>query len=147
MQQKRSFFRWQKESPKSNTTYILSPERVSFISNRLEHFMVETKPFLKSGYTIRRLAADIAIQSYQLSAFLNQEKHLRFNDYLNRFRVRYCEDLIQNGLVSDLNMKGLAVTCGFQNRNTLTSAFKKFTGQTPSRYSKVFRTGGRQYEA
>jgi len=121
--------------------YTLTPELTCRISNRLQQIMQEARPFLKLRYTIRSLAADIQVESYQLSAYLNREKQIRYNDYLNQFRVHYCEDLIQKGMVNDLNMKGLALTCGFQNRNTLTTAFKKFTGQTPSGYLKCVRTG------
>lgn len=122
---------------RSGNNYILTKERIEFIAQRLHKFMHETQPFLKSGYSIRHLAADIHVQSYQLSAYLNQEVGLRFNDYMNKFRVRYCKDLIHQGAASGLNLKGLALNCGFQNRNTLTSAFKKFTGFTPSGYSKM----------
>jgi len=104
--------------------------------------MQDAKPFLKYRYSIRDLAEDIHVQAYRLSAFLNQEKHLRFNDYLNQFRIQHCKELILNGQVNDLNMKGLALICGFQNRNTLTSAFKKLTGFTPSHYAKYVRSLG-----
>jgi len=121
--------------------YILTPELTYRISNRLQQIMQEARPFLKLRYNIRSLASDIEVESYQLSAYLNREKQVRYNDYLNQLRVHYCEDLIQKGMVNDLNMKGLALTCGFQNRNTLTTAFKKFTGQTPSCYLKCARKG------
>jgi YesN/AraC family two-component response regulator len=130
----------EKENSNFNS-YVLSAEKAHDISERLQQFMYNAKPFLKYRYSIKSLADDIQVQAYQLSAYLNQERQLRFNDYLNRFRIEYCEHLIQEGRVSDLNMKGLALICGFQNRNTLTSAFKKFTGLTPSRYTKRVRLG------
>jgi AraC-like DNA-binding protein len=125
----------------SFNAHVLSPEKVSDISERLKQFMFSEKPYLRYRYTIKSLADDIQVQAYLLSAYLNQEKRLRFTDYLNQFRIEYCENLIQEGLANDLNMKGLALICGFQNRNTLTSAFKKFTGLTPSRYTKSVRLG------
>ncbi|HEY8897676.1 MAG TPA: AraC family transcriptional regulator [Niastella sp.] len=128
-------------NPTNFTTYTIPPEKAHDISERLQQFMCKEKPFLRYRYSIKTLADDIQVQAYQLSAYLNQEKRLRFNDYLNRFRIEYCENLIQEGLVKDLNMRGLALICGFQNRNTLTSAFKKFTGLTPSRYTKSVRLG------
>jgi AraC-like DNA-binding protein len=120
---------------------VLSPEKVSDISERLKQFMFSEKPYLRYRYTIKSLANDIQVQAYLLSAYLNQEERLRFTDYLNQFRIAYCENLIREGLANDLNMKGLALICGFQNRNTLTSAFKKFTGLTPSGYTKSVRLG------
>jgi AraC-like DNA-binding protein len=123
-----------------SSSYVLNADKIGSISERLQTFMQEKKPYLKNRYSIRSLAQDINVHAYQLSAYFSQEEHVRFNDYVNRFRIRYCESLIQKGMVNDLNMKGLALVCGFQNRNTLTSAFKKFTGCTPSVYTKQVRT-------
>lgn len=117
-------------------SYLLTQDKVEDIANRLQHFIQEQRPYLKFGYSIRDLASDIQVPAYQLSAYLNRQVGLNFNDFLNQFRVRYCEDLIKNGLDGQLNLKGLAFKCGFSNRNTLTTAFKKFTGSTPSSYSK-----------
>lgn len=124
----------------SCSSYVLNADKIGSISERLQKFMQEEKPYLKNRYSIRSLAHDINVHAYQLSAYFSQEKHIRFNDYVNRFRIQYCENLIKKGTVNDLNMKGLALVCGFQNRNTLTSAFKKFTGFTPSVYAKQIRT-------
>lgn len=124
----------------SCSSYILKADTICSISARLQKFMQEAKPYLKNRYSIRCLAQDINVHAYQLSAYFSQEKHVRFTDYVNRFRIQYCEGLIQQGVVNELNMKGLALVCGFQNRNTLTSAFKKFTGYTPSIYIKRIRT-------
>lgn len=118
-------------------TYELSRERIDYIITRLEKLMPEEKPFLKYRYAIRNLADDIQVPAYQLSAYLNQKAGMKFNDYLNKFRVNYCEHLIQAGIMEQLNLKGLALHCGFKNRNTFASAFKKFTGRTPSSYLQV----------
>jgi YesN/AraC family two-component response regulator len=127
-----------------NHRYILSHEKALDISQRLQQFMQTAKPFLKYRYSIRSLAQDIDVQAYQLSAYLNKEVNLRFTDYVNQFRIQYCENLIKKGMVKDLNLKGLALICGFQNRNTLTSAFKKFMGLTPSGYFRYIRSSEHQ---
>jgi AraC-like DNA-binding protein len=130
------YLSFQAKHEKPGYTYELSTERIENIEGRLHQFMREQMPFLQFGYSIRDLADDLDIPSYQLSAYLNREIGLNFNDYLNQFRVRYCEELMQKGLIGQLNLKGLALKCGFSNRNTLTTAFKKFTGFTPSVYTR-----------
>jgi AraC-like DNA-binding protein len=50
--------------------------------------------------------------------------------------VGHCQKLMKSGAVDRLNMHGLAFECGFHNRNSFTTAFKKFTGRTPSDYLK-----------
>src|SRR4051812_46158493 len=91
----------------SFNAHVLSPEKVSDISERLKQFMFSEKPYLRYRYTLKSLADDIQVQAYLLSAYLNKEKRLRFTDYLNQFRIEYCETLIKEGLANDLNMKGL----------------------------------------
>ena len=124
-------------------TYELSRERVDYINDRLAKIMPEEKPFLKYRYAIRNLADDIQVPAYQLSAYLNQKAGIKFNDFLNKFRVNYCEHLIQTGIMEQLNLKGLALHCGFKNRNTFASAFKKFTGSTPSHYLQLLNRNDR----
>ena len=124
-------------------TYELSNERIDYIIDKLAKIMPEERPFLKYRYAIRNLADDIQVPAYQLSAYLNQKAGMKFNDYLNKFRVSYCEHLLQTGIMEQLNLKGLALHCGFKNRNTFASAFKKFTGTTPSHYLQhVHRNNG-----
>jgi AraC-like DNA-binding protein len=120
----------------SSYSYMLSREKIEMISQVLKQYMLDKKPFLKIGYCIRDLATEIGVPAYQVSAYINQKLGMNFNDYFNWFRVRHCQDLMRNGLVERLNLRGLAFRCGFNNRNTLTTAFKKFTGLTPSEYSK-----------
>jgi len=114
----------------------LSPTLAKHLKASLARLMEEQKPFLRYGYSIRDLAGDLHVPAYQLSAFLNRELGTNFNTYLNHFRVWHCEELIQKGLVSQQKLEILAMQCGFGNRNSLTSAFKKFTGFTPSRYQR-----------
>ncbi|HEY4286621.1 MAG TPA: AraC family transcriptional regulator [Puia sp.] len=121
--------------------YFLTHEKIECISSMLEAFMQDKKPFLKIGYCIRDLGEELGIPSYQLSAFINQLLGMNFNEYCNSYRVRHCQELMQTGLVDRLNLRGLAKRCGFNNRNTLTTAFKKFTGVTPSDYSRSRNSG------
>jgi len=119
----------------------MDQEQVKVISARLSAAMNAERHFLKPGFTIRQLAEAINVQQYILSAYLNGEEGLNFNDYLNRFRVEYCQQLIQEGKAGELNLHGLSMLCGFKNRNTFTNAFKKFTGYTPSEYIRMQRMG------
>jgi YesN/AraC family two-component response regulator len=108
--------------------------QVDLVAYRLNMYMQEHKPYLKPGYRLRNLSDDIHMPLHQLSYFLNKRLGMHFSDYLNQFRVKYCEDLIKNESPGRIYMKELVAKCGFHNRNTFTTAFKKFTGKTPSEY-------------
>lgn len=111
---------------------------VDLLQYRLEQYMHEKKPFLKPGYTIKQLGEDLQVPSWQLSAHINQKMGMHFSDFLNQYRIRYCIDLIQNGTAAKLSMNELSTKSGFQNRNTFTNAFKKFTGESYTEYSKRY---------
>jgi YesN/AraC family two-component response regulator len=107
---------------------------VALIRERINSYMLQQKPFLKPHYKLKDLAEDLQMPLHQLSAFLNKRLGMHFTDYLNQFRIKYCEDLIKNEKPGRITLKELVTKCGFHNRNTFTTAFKKFTGKTPSDY-------------
>ena len=111
---------------------------IDILRNRLNTYMQQQKPYLKEHYTLKDLSDDMEIPLHQLSAFLNKQVGMNFNDYLNQFRIRYCEELMKKEFPGKVNLKELVYKCGFHNRNTFLAAFKKFTGKTPSDYMREF---------
>jgi YesN/AraC family two-component response regulator len=74
-----------------------------------------------------------------MNEFINPDPDRDLNEFLNHFRVRYCEELIQKGLITRPDLKSLAHQCGFLNQNTLTTTFKKYTGFSLSRYHRGWK--------
>jgi AraC-like DNA-binding protein len=83
------------------------------------------------------MAEDLDIPMYQLSAFMNQTLGISFSDYMNRHRIIYCEELIAAEQSAKTDLDELAKKCGFNNRNSFTAAFKRFTGRKPFEYIKA----------
>jgi AraC-like DNA-binding protein len=113
---------------------LLDNEFVQYLTIALEKVMREEKPFLHADYTLKKLADAVGVPLYKLSAYINQVTGTNFSEYLNQWRIRYCLDLIEEKKIIHLNLHGIATTCGFNNRNTFSSAFKKVTGKPPSVY-------------
>ncbi len=136
-------FKYKRETKPNKVKSLIvgnySQEKINQILRELENYMQVHQPYLNIGYNIKSLAEELGMPGYQLSAFLNRQMGVNFNDYLNQYRIEYCKELIHNGTAEGLNLKGLATNCGFHNRNTFTLAFKKFTGYTPSLYLKDFK--------
>ena len=131
----RNFFSDQK---KDNILVIHYKKHDSeLIKRRLNDLMIVKKPFLQRGYHIRELADELQIPVHQLSAFLNQELRMHFSDHINKYRIDHCVELINTNLsVVRPNLQQLSKICGFNNRSSFTTAFKKFTGQKPFDYIK-----------
>jgi AraC-like DNA-binding protein len=130
----RNFFSDQK---KNNTLTIQykKPDSES-IKHQLNDLMIEKKPFLQRGYHIKELATELEIPVHQLSAFLNQVLGVHFSDHINKYRIDHCIELINANSSNRPNLQQLSKICGFNNRSSFTTAFKKFTGQKPFDYIK-----------
>lgn len=122
-----------------NDAQALVTLKADYISGRLVNLMTDKLPFLQHRYSILDLSADLQIPSYQLSSFLNHHVGLSFHDYLNKHRIQYCVDRIRAGGLRSLTLEALAYDCGFNNRNSFTTAFKRFIGCTPSEFVRSQR--------
>jgi AraC-like DNA-binding protein len=112
-------------------------KKLEDLAERLDTFMNTQTPFLQHGYTINDLSAALQIPAYQLSAFLNHQMRVSFNEYLNRFRIMHSKKRITEGAAELLTLEALAFESGFSNRNSFTSAFKQFCGMTPSDFIRL----------
>jgi AraC-like DNA-binding protein len=112
-------------------------KRIEHATERLELYMSSDLPFLHHGYSIRDLSNAMQMPTHQLSTILNQHLQMSFNEYLNKHRINYCLDRIMKGAAEALTLEALAFECGFNNRNSFTSAFKHFHGMTPSEFIKL----------
>lgn len=117
----------------------LAPDQISQMKAQVDLFLQKSQAFLQHGYSLQEMAKSLSYPLYQLSALINQEYGMNFNDLINKHRIDYAIDLIKNGKTAHLNINGLANQCGFNNRNSFTSAFKKFAGLTPSEYFKAHK--------
>jgi len=130
----RNFFTPQKK----DNTFIIHYRKhdAESIKHRLKDLMTEKKPFLQRGYHIKELADELQIPVHQLSAFLNQVLGTNFNDHINKYRIDHCIELLNTNLSTRPNLQQLSKICGFNNRSSFATAFKKFTGQKPFDYIK-----------
>jgi AraC-like DNA-binding protein len=112
----------------------LTQKQIGYIKHELESLFETKQPFLQHGYILQDLSNTLSIPLHQLSALINHEYKMNFNDLINKYRVEYAIELYNSGRHENLNINGLATESGFNNRNSFTMAFKKFTGFTPSDY-------------
>jgi len=125
------------DQKKDNTLTIQYKKHdAELIKHQLNELMIEKKPFLQGGYHIKELADELQIPVHQLSAFLNQVLGMHFSDHINKYRIDHCIELINATSSGRPNLQQLAKKCGFNNRSSFTTAFKKFTGQKPFDYIK-----------
>jgi AraC-like DNA-binding protein len=112
----------------------ISLEELATYMNQISSYLSEAKVYTNSLITLEKLAKNLKIQEKLLSQIINQATGLNFNDYINKYRVVYAQELMKNDDYKKI--LEVAYEAGFNSKTTFNSAFKKFTGLTPSLYRK-----------
>ncbi|MBR2649672.1 MAG: helix-turn-helix domain-containing protein [Sediminibacterium sp.] len=87
--------------------------------------------------TLTDLAKHLGTNSSVLSKIINRAFQMNFNDFINRYRVEEVKKQLQNPKNASLTIMSLAYDAGFNSKATFNRAFKKHTGENPSKYQIV----------
>lgn len=105
----------------------------------VESHLVDAKLFRQTGLTLSILSALIEVPTHKLSELFNQHYGVNFNVYVNKLRIDYVLQRLNNGDWKQLTLEAIGTDAGFSSRNTFFIAFKKVTGLTPSAYLTSLR--------
>ena len=102
------------------------------LADKLDALMEERQLFLENGLRLSDLAQEAGLSPHHLSQVINQHRHRNFFEYVNTYRARHAANhLLKHGKA---NLTQLAYDSGFNNRASFNTAFKKYTGMTPTRF-------------
>lgn len=98
--------------------------------------MEDAQLFLRKGLTLTELCQLVASNRSYVSSCINDNTGLSFNDFVNSYRIRYAQALLQ------WNTEGLTIAAirdksGFETESTFIRNFKKFAGCTPSEWQAI----------
>jgi len=99
----------------------------------LDYFETK-KPYIKKGLNISQLAVEINIPTRLISFIINQHFEMRFNEFINKYRISYIKEKINEKYLDSFTLNSLASEAGFSNLTTFIAAFKKIENCTPSEY-------------
>ena len=94
---------------------------------------LDTKPFLRNGITLQEAAEMMDVPRKDLSAYIRKILKINFFYWINSLRVEECKRLIRE---QEFNFTEIADKCGFADLATMSKAFKKVCGVSPSVYKK-----------
>ena len=114
----------------------LTNEECDEITIAMDSFIKTNKPFLILHYGLNDFAKGLDLSPKKLSAYLNSCKKMNYNDFINQHRIEYCLKKLHKPDWENLTLEAISKECGFNNRNSFTTAFKKKTGLNPYDYIK-----------
>lgn len=95
--------------------------------------MEDAQLFLRKGLTLTDVAQLVGSNRSYVSSCINDNTGLSFSDFVNSYRVRYAQALLQWN-TEDLSISEIRDKSGFETESTFIRNFKKFSGCTPSEW-------------
>jgi AraC-like DNA-binding protein len=139
----RSLFsnKWTKENTKNqipvkNNSPEIVPERLEELMVTIDNYMRNSESFISPELTIMDLAEGINEHPKLVSEAINTVGKQNFNSYINQYRIRKAEALLRDDTGINLSIEGIGIEVGFKSKSAFYSAFKKFTGTTPTLFKE-----------
>ena len=106
------------------------------IIKKLENHMKVNEPFMDSSLSVYDLAKQINVPSRDLSIAINHNLNKHFFDFVNEYRIRKAMEIFKNTNDDKLTVLEVLYEVGFNSKSSFNTAFKKFTGTTPSEFKR-----------
>lgn len=116
--------------------FLRKPLNKDLYKAYIEDYLQCNKPYLTPGFSLHDMALQTGINVPTISALINREYGVNFNDFINQYRVEYFKILIQDPKYHQWTLEAIANKAGFNSRTTFIRAFTKFAECSPSEYLK-----------
>lgn len=108
------------------------------IQRKLSDAMNRLQSFRDSRLTLRGLCQQIKENPHYVSQVINQDLGSDFYDFINSHRIESAKQAL--AVTSDKTMIEIALDVGFNSKSTFNTAFRRYTGMTPTEYRESLRT-------
>ncbi|MBQ8508569.1 MAG: helix-turn-helix domain-containing protein [Clostridia bacterium] len=86
-----------------------------------------------SPLTLEELSRRVYLSPSYFSTLFHEQTGMRFNDYLQKYRVERAAELLVS---TDDSISSIAQRCGFSGSNYFGDVFRRLTGVSPTEYRK-----------
>ncbi|MBN2214415.1 MAG: AraC family transcriptional regulator [Bacteroidales bacterium] len=112
----------------------LSTEDAVRYKSMILDYISKNELYKNHDVTLGRLAKNLSMTPHILSQVVNEQFYCNFNDLINKFRIEEAKRLLKNPGMSNITIAGIAYDSGFNTLSAFNTAFRKFTGVTPSQF-------------
>ncbi len=120
----------------ANTKSVFTPSELELRRAELAAYMESAQPWLDPELNLTSLAEQLGLNTVQLSFLINNAFGQNFNDFVNAFRVEAVKEKLATPELQHYSLLAIAFESGFNSKATFNRAFKKRTGDAPSRYQR-----------
>ncbi len=112
----------------------LSDNKKDKIMSDLTNLIETKKPFLDKDLTIEKLAGMLNLNGKYLSQIINEHFGENFSNFINELRIKEARRILISTEYAHLSLEAIGEMVGFHSKPSFNTAFKKYTGITPSFY-------------
>jgi AraC-like DNA-binding protein len=98
--------------------------------------MEQSKAYKNQLYSVQDLSKDVDRSYIDIAETLNGLLGQSFNDYINNYRIEEVKRCFKDPKYKQESILAIAFESGFNSKASFYTAFKKFTGETPSQCRK-----------
>lgn len=120
--------------PRYEKSGLKEPE-VTEIKGQINEFL-KRKEYLDPELTLTSMARSLEIPPNKLSEVLSKYSNTSFYDLINSHRIEEIKNAIFDPRYQNWTILAIAFEHGYNSKSTFNSAFKKYTGMTPTQFKR-----------
>ena len=105
------------------------------------HHFESTSRYVDHDFNLKTAAREIGTNEKYLSSAINHCSGMSFNKIVNKYRIVHAQRLINEDVLTRLNLEEIAYMSGYGNRTTFYRVFTEMVGITPSRFRDNLNRG------
>ncbi len=117
-------------------TSRLTEEMKKRILQNVEVYFSNEKPYINPALTINDVSQSLGIPMRDISQVINESLNKNFYDFTNSYRIKEAKTYLASEEYQKETILEILYKSGFNSKSAFNTAFKKYTGQTPSQYRK-----------
>ncbi|RKY87855.1 hypothetical protein DRQ09_03790 [candidate division KSB1 bacterium] len=127
----------EKPSKQKYEKSALPPEQLRRYLKKIVRCMESEKLYLNPLLTLQDLAKKASIPSYYISQVLSRCLNKNFYDFVNGYRIEESKKILTNDSGVKKTILEVLYDVGFNSKSTFNTAFKKYTGMTPTEFIRL----------
>jgi YesN/AraC family two-component response regulator len=116
------------------TKRITQTEEGKELAKKVLMVMEKDVLYKDSQLTLPKLARQLNVKPYVLSAALNEYHKKSFPELVNEFRIKEAQKLLLSDQYQVYSIEAIAYDCGFNTPSAFYTYFKRLTKVTPAEY-------------
>lgn len=125
---------------RSAHTDAATDDPLKALFERLQTLIEVDALFKDEGLTLATLARQAQSNEKYVSNAISRFADMNFPTFINYHRIQEAKKLLRDA-ESDVSITAVMLECGFGHKSTFYSAFKKFTGMTPTQFRGIALKG------